>query len=174
MVYMRSSQDNDAMAWMDANGESVTESQLAILNAAQCAPDAPALPHQPNHHALVEQAVDLIAREEKTLGGQLGRPSGARFRVYERLKRRAEELKGTLFESPDLLKVIDEIYRYPLRQSAVDTLNRQLRSGISDESLAALVITMHEEDRLCVSNADGDEQETEPRIICSLGLIDAG
>jgi hypothetical protein len=39
-----------------------------------------------------------------------------------------------LFDTPDLAKVIEEIYRYPLRQSAIDTLNRQLRSGISNEN----------------------------------------
>ena len=59
--------------------------------------------------------------EEKSVGGQFGRPSGARFRTYERLKRYAEEIKGTLFESQELLKAIDDIYRYPLRQSAIDT-----------------------------------------------------
>lgn len=82
------------------------------------------------------------------------------------------QIKGSLFESEALLKAIDEIHRYPLRQSAVDTLNRQLRSGISDEDLAQLVISLREEDALC---AVQDEQQTqEPRIICSLGLSDAG
>jgi hypothetical protein len=66
------------------------------------------------------------------VGGQLGRPSGARFRTYERLKRSAQQVQGTLFESADLLKSIDEIYRYPLRRSAMDVLNRQLKSGIDD------------------------------------------
>ena len=35
---------NDALAWMDRDGKSVTESQFAILKAAECAPDTPALP----------------------------------------------------------------------------------------------------------------------------------
>ena len=41
----------------------------------------------------------LIVAEEKTVGGQLGRPSGARFRTYERLKRYSEAIKGTLFDT---------------------------------------------------------------------------
>jgi len=112
--------------------------------------------------------VELIIEEEKSVGGQLGRPSGARFRTYERLKRYAEEIKGTLFESQELLKAIDDIYRYPLRQTAVDTLNRQLRSGISDQNLAQLVRALREEGRLCV--IEEEEQTQEPRIICSMGL----
>jgi hypothetical protein len=35
---------------------------------------------------------------------------------------------------------IDTIYRYPLRQSAIDQLNRQIRSGIGDQQLAELVV----------------------------------
>ncbi len=168
LVYLRTAAGNDALAWVDAQGQSVTESQFAILRAAECAPDAPALPRRADHHELVHKAVELIAEEEKSVGGQLGRPSGARFRAYERLKRYAEEVKGTLFESQDLLKAIDEIYRYPLHESAVDALNRQLRSGISDETLAQLVIALRSDDRLC--RIHEDEQEGEPRIICSLGL----
>lgn len=110
----------------------------------------------------------MIIEEEKSVGGQLGRPSGARFRTYERLKRYAEDVKGTLFESQELLKAIDEIYRYPLRQTAIDTLNRQLRSGISDETLAQIVITLRAEGRLCIIHEE--EQIQEPRIICSMGL----
>lgn len=40
--------------------------------------------------------------------------------------------------------------RHPLRQAAVDTLNRQLHSGISDRNPAKLVIALKNEDRLCV------------------------
>lgn len=168
LVYMRTAEDNDSLVWMDKNGNNVTESQLAILKAAECKSPTPALPRMDNHHELVKKGVELVVEEEKTIGGQLGRPSGARFRTYERLKRYAEEVKGTIFESEALNKAIDEIYRFPLRQSAVDTLNRQLRSGISDEDLAELVIALRDEDRLCVIHEE--ERVHEPRIICSLGL----
>jgi hypothetical protein len=168
LVYLRTAEGNDALAWINQAGESVTESQFAILKAAECAPDTPALPRQENHHALVRKGVELIVTEEKTVGGQLGRPSGARFRTYERLKRYAEQVKGTLFESQELLRAIDDIYRYPLRPTAIDTLNRQLRSGIADDDLAQLVVALRAEDRLCLIHEE--EQTQEPRIICSLGL----
>jgi hypothetical protein len=116
----------------------------------------------------VLKGAELIVSEEKAVGGQLGRPSGARFRAYERLKRYAEHVKGTLFESPQLAKAIEEIYRFPLRQSATDTLNRQLRAGLSDEGLADLVTALRDDDRLCLVH--DEEQSHEPQIICSLGL----
>jgi hypothetical protein len=169
LVYMKTPEDNDALVWVDKDGNSVTESQLAVLEAAACDPGTPALRHHEKHHELVRKCVELIIEEEKSVGGQLGRPSGARFRTYERLKRYAEEMKGTLFESQELLKAIDEIYRYPLRQAAVDALNRQLRSGISDQNLAQLVMALRDEGRLCTIAED--EQTHEPRIICSMGLF---
>ena len=169
LVYMRTAEGNDALTRIDKEGRSVTESQLEIIKAAECSPDTPAVPHDEKHHELVQKGVELIIEEEKSVGGQLGRPSGARFRTYERLKRYAEEVKGTLFESQELLKAIDEIYRYPLRQAAIDTLNRQLRSGISDETLAQMVIALREEGRLCIIHEE--EQIQEPRIICSMGLV---
>ena len=77
-----------------------------------------------------------------------------------------------MFDTDVLRKAINAIYRYPLRQSAVDTLNRQLRGGASDEQLAEIVVSLHEEDRLCLTAEDG-EQPHEPQIICSLGLFEA-
>ncbi len=168
LVYARTPEGNDSLAWIDESGKSVTQSQLAILRAAECAPDTPAIPRHDRHHALVQEGVEHLVSEERLIGGQLGRPSGARFRTYERLKRYEAEIRGTLFESPELLKAIDEIYHYPLRQSAVDTLNRQLRSGVDDHTLAALVLSLREEDRLCIVHEE--KQESEPQIICSLGL----
>lgn len=168
LAYVRTHEGNDALAWLDSDGKPVTESQFEILKAAECSAETPGLERQANHHELVEKAMKLIVDEEKTVGGQLGRPSGARFKTYERLKNYAEAVKGSLFDTLELAKVIEEIYRYPLRQAAIDTLNRQLRSGISDERLAELVIALHDEDRLCQHADHGDVQE--PMLICSMGL----
>jgi superfamily II DNA or RNA helicase len=168
LVYVRTAEGTDALAWVDRQGRAVTESQYTILKAAECEPETPAIKKFDNHHQMVRDGVQLIAAEESTAGGQLGRPSGARFRTYERLKRFAAEVKGTLFDSQVLNRAIDDIYNYPLRQVAIDTLNRQLRSGISDEDLADRVIELREEGRLCIVHEEEESQE--PRIICSLGM----
>ncbi len=83
ILYMRTAEENDSLAWVDLPGNSVTKSQLAILRAAACHPETPAIPRHPEHHELVQKGADLIEEEKKTLGGQLGRPSGVRFRTYE-------------------------------------------------------------------------------------------
>ena len=168
LIYMRTGEENDALAWVDREGQSVTESQFAILQAAACEPNTPALPPLENHHDLVRKGTELIITEARSTGGGLGRPSGARFRTYERLTQYAEEVRGTLFDTPELRRAIEDIYRYPLRQSATDLLNRQLRSGISDRGLAELVIALRNEDRLCIIQEE--KQTREPQIICSLGL----
>ena len=173
LVFVRTPDGNDALAYVDRDGKSITESQLEILSAAECRPDTPAQPRHQDHHSLVEQGVKHIAREEHRVGGQLGRPSGARFRTYTRLKSYADSIKGQLFDVPALHQALDDIYRYPLRQTAVDTLNRQLRSGVDDTVLAELVIALRDEDRLCLTE-DHESESQEPRIICSLGLFENG
>jgi hypothetical protein len=168
LVYMRTSQGNDALGWTDRYGNNVTQSQLRILQAAACHPQTPALPRNEQHHALVQQAVEQLARDDQSSGGQLGRPSGARYKTYVRLQRYADEVRGTLFDTPQLKRAIDDIYRYPLYQSATDTLNRQIRSGISDDRLAELVVDLRGADRLCIIHDEGEVDD--PHIICSLGL----
>jgi hypothetical protein len=172
LVYMKTAEGNDALAWVNKDGHNVTQSQLKILDMARCAPDTPALPRHPQHHDLVAKGVQHLITEEKNVGGQLGRPRGARFQTYDRLKKYQERLKSenSLFATEELNKVVDAIYRYPLRATATDTLNRQLRSGISDESLADLCISLYREDRLC-DITEEEHQTHEPKIICSMGLF---
>ena len=55
---------------------------------------------------------------------------------------------------------------------ATDTLNRQLKSGVSDDRLAAQVLRLRDEGRLCLIRQETTEQE--PQIICSLGLFRPG
>ncbi|MBI5675313.1 MAG: NgoFVII family restriction endonuclease [Nitrospirae bacterium] len=174
LVYMRTADGNNALTWVNKEGKSVTESQFAILKTAECLPDTPVIPRDEKHHELVQKGVELIMQEEKLIGGQLGSPSGARFRTYERLKQYLRDIGDhrDLFITEEFLssveKAVNDIYRHTLRQIAVDTLNRQLRAGISDEGLARLVVSLHENGRLCVIHEE--EQSQEPRIICSMGL----
>ena len=171
LIFMRTADGNDALAYVDRLGRSITESQLEILSAAECGADTPAQPRHEDHHRLAAEGVKHIIKEEKRVGGQLGRPSSARFRTYNRLKQYAEAIEGQLFDVDALHKAIDDIYRRPLRPAAVDTLNRQLRSGVGDPQLADIVMSLREEDRLCL--ADDDVEAQEPQIICSLGLFDS-
>ncbi len=168
LLYLRTADDNDFLAWVDAEGKSVTQSQLAILEAAECEPGTPALARQDAHHDLVRKGAELIAERKASSAGALGRPSGARFRIYERLKLYAFSVKGSLFDLVELRRAIDEIYRFPLKSVAVDQINRQLRAGANDDDLVRLLLALREEDQLCLVRED--EPDPEPRIICSLGL----
>jgi superfamily II DNA or RNA helicase len=166
LVYMETPDGNDAMVWLDEKGEIISESLDDIFKAAACNPDTPALERSDSHHDIVKQGVEQLLETESNSGGGLGRKNGARYRAYIQLKNYAK-IRGTLLE-PELEKAIDAIYKYPLRESAVDILNFQLRNQVPDETLAATVMGLYRDDRLCIVHEH--ERQREPRILCSLGL----
>ena len=172
LVYLRTSEGNDSLAWIDQFGNSVTGAQFAILKAAECSPETQAIPRHSKHHKIVAEGVKRMGKVDQYVGGQLGRPSGARCRSYERLKAYANLLKGTHSENSELSKAIEDIYKYPLLQTATDKLNRQLKSSITDTALADLVICLRANSHLC--RVDEDMKSTEPQLICSLGLRKKG
>jgi len=79
LLYLRTVEGNDALAWMDKESKSVTESQFAILKAAECDPETPALLRHDSHHKLVAKGVQLIVETEKSVGGSL---EGRRVLVF--------------------------------------------------------------------------------------------
>lgn len=173
LTYVKTGDGVDALVWLDKDGNVVTESQLAILRAAECSPDTPVQERHPLHHELVKQSVEKTEEADymAVIGGQLGNNRSARRRAYERLSSHVLHLKDTapLFLSSDLERVVDDIYRYPLLESAKNTLNRQLRAGITNDDLASLALNLWRDDRL--SDRQEIQQEQEPRILCSLGLF---
>ena len=83
----------------------------------------------------------------------------------------AQGAAGGLFATDSLAKVLEDLLKYPLRETARDHINELLRRGGDDPELAALVIRLRDENRLSVIH--DDDERREPRIICSMGMIAA-
>ena len=169
LVYVKSPEGNDHLAWVGANGKTVTESQFTVLRAAECEPATPAVQRLPQHHDLVATGLQLAVSQDKAVGGGLGRPSSPRRRTYERLKAYATEQMQTLFRDEELERALDDMYQRPLLETAADLLNRLMRSGVNDAELAEAVKSLREEGRL--TYAEDDAALREPRVVCSLGLV---
>ncbi|MBP6418417.1 MAG: NgoFVII family restriction endonuclease [Giesbergeria sp.] len=169
LVYVKSPEGNDHLAWIGPNGKTVTESQFTVLRAAECAPSTAAVPRLAAHHELVAHGLQLAVHQDKAVGGGLGRPSSPRRRAYERLKTYAMEQQQTLFSDAELERALDDIYQRPLLETAADLLNRLMRGGVNDTELAEAVKSLREENRL--TYAEDDATLREPRVVCSMGLI---
>lgn len=175
LMYLRSADGTDTLACIDSGGNSVTQSQTRILRMARCSRDTPPIERHPQHHELVSKGANFIIEQQKSAGGQLGSRNSARAKTYERLNsyvKKVETEMPLLTHAQDwqtLLKAVEEICRYPLRESAISKLNRQLRSGISDEQLAQMVLSLRDDDTLCIINPEDEQREAQ--IICSLGLF---
>ncbi len=175
LVYLRTPDGTDALAWVDQAGNSVTQSQMRILRIARCSIDTEAQPRHPQHHDLVQRGSQIILEQEKSIGGQLGNRRSAARRTYERLDshiQKMEREQPLLTVGSDwiaLKKAFEELYQYPLRQSAIAKLNQELRVGITDEALAKIVVFLRENDALCI--VEPEDAPRDAQIICSMGLF---
>lgn len=171
LAFIRTPQEHDALLWIDPDGKTVSESLIRIFRQARCDPEATPLPRRSDHHRLVAQALKIVEEERSNLAaGQLGSRRGARYRTYERLQDFLRRREGDLFLTDLVRAAIQAVYDHPLTSEAVDKLNRQLRLGITDDDLAALVTQLHSDDRLVMAHVN-EGSVREPRILCSLGLV---
>lgn len=172
ITYHKTAAGTDVLTWLDQYGQVRSRSQNRILKILECSLDTPALERLDDHFFLVERAVEISKQAQKSTGGHLGKKSSVRYKTYMHLKRFFDESANTLFENDDLKKAIDDIYKYPMQESARTLLNRRLRLSLTDQELAEIVISLRAEGRLCLI----DEESTDfnaPRIICSMGLKEA-
>lgn len=167
LVYTKTAQNNDVLSWVSSSGDIITQSQMNILKAAACTSRTKPLQRLETHHSLVKKGVEIAHVIEKEIGGTLGRKNSAKYRTYMRLTKYCEEYP--LFVTTELKNAIDDIFRFPLKEYARESLNRQLKAGIDDPDLAELVVSLREDEQLCVL-AKQKQKSTEPKIICSMGL----
>ncbi|GAC1314268.1 MAG: DEAD/DEAH box helicase [Mucilaginibacter sp.] len=170
IAYHQNSQGYEMLTWLNADNKVISQSQSRILKAAECSMEETALPKLDNHHFLVKKAVELGEEEAKKSGGQLGNQSSARYKSYGIIKRYYESIKNSLFDTEGLKRTIDDIFKYPLRESARELINRRIRLGVSDEELSVVLMQLREEGRLSVIENKRDDDIASPQIICSLGI----
>lgn len=168
--YHRNSHGFEALTWIGHNGKVISQSQSRILKAAECAIDTPALERMENHFGLVEECVKIAEKEAAQTGGQLGSKSGARYKTYMILQRYFESVRSTLFDTDTLKKTIDEVYKFPLRETAREMINRRFKLGVSDEELAEMTMRLREDGKLCVVDPNLSGSLAIPQIICSMGI----
>jgi len=174
VVFMKTGHGNCALAWMDKDGNSVTESQYRIMKAAKCEPDTPTIEKAPEHHALTAKGVELIIRENRNIHntpGTLGSRHGIRYRIYELIKNHLDHIEGELFDTSEIRKAIQEIYENPLTEKAKAVLGQHLKLKSSTQTVAEAVQALYDEDEMVLGKHDAGNGE--PQLICSLGLRDA-
>ncbi|GIV08351.1 MAG: hypothetical protein KatS3mg019_0442 [Fimbriimonadales bacterium] len=178
ITYLRYPDGADALVRVDEHGNLVSQSLSAIFRAAACAPDTPPLPRAENHHELVARCVEIATAEQEALGGQLGSLRSVRRKLYERLKQYRDRLQ----QQPTLLTnetmeqldyILHLIWQYPLKESARDSISRQMRLGITDEALLELVWQRANNNTLVQIIQEEDSEPAEPQIVCSMGLVRA-
>ena len=171
ITYAKTHNDFDVLTWLDVDGNIISQSQKRILNAMACSASTPNIEPLDNHHELVASAIETINNETTSIGGILGNRFSTRYRISNLLERYYQNPPTLFFsqENKDLLKLaIDDIYNYPLLESAKFTLGRMLRNSNSDE-IVECVLEMRKNFSLCRIDEDKSKHK-EPSIICSMGL----
>jgi superfamily II DNA or RNA helicase len=169
IVYGRTADDTDVLTWLGHDGSIVSQSQYTILSALRCGLDTPRTTPLDNHFELVNQSVAFIEQQAQSMAGTLGKRSGVKYRLYTLLTDYQRKYTGTLFEREEINQAINDIYHYPLREYAQESIRRQLKAGADAEFITAMVLGLREDDKLVVRQ-DEEQPTQEPQIICSMSL----
>lgn len=151
----------------------MSQSQKRILQAMECDADEPNMEPADQHYDLVKKAIDNIGDENTHVGGILGSRFSTRYKIIQRLERYYEKPVDLFFsdENKEELKyAINDIYNYPLQETAKFNLGRMMRqNNVSNDDLVEYVLDMHKNNQLCIIDEDTNSNK-EPKIICSMGL----
>jgi superfamily II DNA or RNA helicase len=170
ITYGRTADDTDVLTWLADNGSIVSQSQYTILNALHATPHTPRVERPEHHFDLVKQSIGIMQQQMQTMTGTLGKRSGIKYRLYNFLSAYQAKTDNTLFVRPEINAAINDIYQFPIREAAQESLKRQFKTGADDETLVMMVLVLHEEDKLVIRNDDQTDQ-SEPQLICSMSIM---
>lgn len=169
LVHSKTVTGSDAFAFVSTGGRGRRITPQRALAMAACEPDESAAPRLPRHHDLAAAAFagPLTAPPERP--GET--PTGVRGRVWNRLEPLRDSLADNLlFSREDLEAALNDLASHPLQPRAADRLAKAQRQP-SNEDLAALLVNLHQDKRLCeYPNTSDQEGRPDPRVICSMGF----
>ena len=171
IIYARTQHDNDVLAWLDMNENIISQSQKRILEVAACDKDTRALPKLEAHHEIVGKGISLIDVSERNTEGALGRKGSIKRQLYESLVGFIKNEGDSIFVTNTLKKAVEAIYRFPLKEEAKTLIRNSFKNKEPIDYLVRLVETLWEENKLCTEPDEGGYSK-EPRIICSMGLVE--
>ncbi len=167
LVHTQTVTGADAFAFVEPSGQARRVTPQEALRLAECKPDTPSAPRLDDHHDLTAAALGGPLRTPA--GRATGALQGVRGRVWRRLHDQMDSFTDNLlFTRADLEAAHDAMNERPLYESATQRLAKAVRDR-NDDDLAALVVDLHNDNRLCVPPA-ADGTDNEPTIVCTVGL----
>ncbi len=167
LVHTQTAAGADAFAFVEPAGQARRVTPQEALRLAECKPDTPPAPRLDDHHDLTAAALGGPLRTPA--GRATGALQGVRGKVWRRLHEQMESFTDNLlFTKADLEAAHDAMNERPLGDAATQRLAKAVRERSIDD-LAALVVDLHNDDRLCVP-ATPDGADNEPTIVCTMGL----
>ena len=167
VVHSQTVTGSDAFALIHRSGAARRITPQEALRMAKCEPATPPRPPLPDHHDLVAAA---FKGPLTTPPGKVAVvPTGVRGRCYQKLKNfKSNPQLDLLAPQQELNAALEDLRRYPLQPSALQTLARALRER-TPADLAALITDLHREQMLG-EYPDPSTSNQEPRVICSIGV----
>lgn len=174
VTYARTYNDFDVLTWLSPDGSVISHSQKRILQAMAC--DAGALQVEPieNHHELVGKAIADVQSDtaEINTAGILGNRFSTRYRLVELLDHYYNQSTTLFFsaeDKEDLKLAIDDIYNYPLLDTAKLTIGQMLRRNQDNNEIVQYVIDLRKNNALCRLPVE-ENTNRDPLIVCSMGM----
>ena len=174
ITYARTHNDFDILTWLDQNGNVISNSQKRILSALSCSVDSPAVAPLDNHLQLVCEALDQVKSESSDLStaGILGNRFSTRYRLVMLLDHYYNQETNIFFtdeDKEDLKMAINDIYQYPLLDSAKFALGKMLHRNQNNDEIVQYVLELRKNGVLCRIPVE-EHSHHDPKIICSMGL----
>lgn len=174
VTYARTYNDFDILTWQAPDGTILSQSQKEILRAMECALDTPPIAPIPNHLNLVCEAVKKVEQEtaNSSTPGILGNRFSTRHRLVALLEDQIRQDASLFLPNEDRNEIklaLDDLYNYPLLESAKITLGQMLRSNQDCDDIVRSVINLRRDDSFC-RIPSGENASRTPAILCSLGM----
>ena len=174
VTYARTYNDFDVLTWLAPDGSVVSNSQRRILQAMSCSPEEPSAQPLANHHELVCQAINQVEQDtaDPTIAGILGNRFSTRFRLVELLEHYYHQDNSLFFsidDKEDLKFAINDIYNYPLLDTAKLTLGQMLRRNQDNDEIVQYVLDLRKNGALCRLPVE-ENTHRDPTIVCSMGI----